>query len=651
MISSQSVEQSRPELLPQWLRDLTEGRFAAVEASLQALLDASDADSEETLGNHCATLQAFAGQFDDYATLLPRWRLQYPQSLWPDLVACLLWERAANQARGEQLADEVADERWQRAFLAQHALFIQAMDLLHRHSMPWVLAMVLMRNVMVFNEPDWLLGWLDGQVPFDELALVQQAAAQAWPRLGRLPALPAAPAVTLAEALRGHARSEEEPEGFFWLLQALQAAPNGAYPLQIYAQLRTPRWGGSHEEILWLADSPMAARLDEAQRNALRLVAWLDTIDADNVDAEDDDQLEAAWLRGQDIFGRPLGVLARAQVLVKLAELAGLSGRHAQAQACYSQALSEVPTLKVSADVLYRMLSVGVATGMGEWLGHFACNSRLQSAFGSVLYGLLCDTGWCAVQRDPAIAEGWYRHALSYGPMPQPEGECPFNDVYYAFDEGLQATALRHMVECAAALGVPEMQFALAYLHEDSAPAVAVHWYRQAGAHGFGRALYNLSVVCDQGVEQGGLDGYDVQALRELGNECEVTCLALLLDQQQLTERELDRVPNCFIGLSNYLLEHKVDSERVRRNVAVIEAYAQRGWPEAMRIVARHYRAEDCPQGHDYPQAVYWCEQACRLEPDDEQNIRLRESLSAGLMGGMRYRRALAKAEAGNLSS
>lgn len=190
MISSQSVEHSHSELLPQWLRDLTEGRFAAVDAGLQALLDACDAESEEQLGNQCATLQAFAGQFDDYATLLPRWREQCPQSLWPDLVACLLWERAANQARGEQLAEEVADERWQRAFLAQHGLFIQSMDLLQRHPMPWVLAMVLMRNVMVFNEPDWLQGWLDDQVTCDELAWVQQAAAQVWPQMGLLPQLP-----------------------------------------------------------------------------------------------------------------------------------------------------------------------------------------------------------------------------------------------------------------------------------------------------------------------------------------------------------------------------------------------------------------------------------------------------------------------------
>ncbi|MBF8779887.1 DUF4034 domain-containing protein [Pseudomonas fulva] len=648
MIASHSVEQSRSELLPQVVRDLVEGRFDAVDGCLQGLLLAGDGAGEQALGDHCASLQAFARQHEDYRGLLPAWKQQFPMSAWPDVLACLLWENAANRARGEKLAEEVAQAQWQRAHLARDALFIQAMDLAQRHGMPWVVAVTLMRNVLIFDEPDWLEPWLKGAATPAELAplsRVRQAVAESWPNAQALPELPASPARDLAGAMTAHPRGEDEPEAFFWLRQALQASPVGHQALQTYAFLRTPRWGGSHEEIIWLADSPLAGRLDEQQRNAVRLIAWLDDIDSDNVDVEDEEELQAAFLRGQQILARPLPALARARVNLALGELACMADRDQQAMAYHAQAVAEAPSLKVPEDVLYRMLCVGVLTGMGEWLGQVTSQSRMQSAFAAVLYGVLCDTGWCGVQRDAEVAAQWYRHALSHGPLPVPEGECPFNDVYYAFDESLHATALRHMVECAAALGVPEMQFALAYLHEEHDPATALHWYRQAGAHGFGRALYNLSLVCDRGVEQGGLPGFDVAALRQLGNDCEVRCLELLADQQQCTPRELERIANCFIGMNDYLADHKVDSEQARRNLAVLRHYAKQGWPEAMRILSRHYRAEDCPQGHDYPRAVYWCEQACQLQPDDEQNIQLRQSLSQGLLGAMRYRRALAKVE------
>ncbi|MFK3722884.1 DUF4034 domain-containing protein [Pseudomonas monteilii] len=629
------------------MQDLLEARFDALDDRLQGLLSAGDSASEQALGTHCATLQAFAEGCQHYVEQLPVWKRQCPDSVWPDVVACLLWEKAASETRGQGLAEDVSEGQWQQAHLACDALFLQALDVAQRQPLPWVMTVSLMRSVLVFGEPDWLMPWLTGQSSDAELAALhqrRQAALAHWPNLPPVPALPAVPPTRLVAALAAYPRREGEPQGFFWLHQALQASPVGVWALELYAWLRTPRWGGSHEEIFWLADSPLAARLDESQRNAIRLVAWLDDLEADSVDVEDDEALHAAFRRGQQRLTQPLSASARARINLALGDLACLAGHMAHAQACYMQALAEWPQLTVADDMLYRMLCVAAHSGMDPWFGQVVSQSRLQSAFAAVLYGLLCDTGWCGVPRDPDQAEHWYRQALTHGPMPVPEGECPFNDVYYAFDESLHGTALRHMAEYAAELGVPEMQFALAYLHEEDDPVTALHWYRQAGAHGFGRALYNLSVVCDRGVEEGGLPGWEVEALRELGNDCEVACLEELVDQPTLTPRALNRIPNCFIGIHGYLTRHKVDSERVRRNLAVLRQYAEQDWPEAMRVLAYHYQAEDCPQGHDYPQAVMWCERACRLQPDDEQNVRLRERLSQGLMGGMRYRRALAKA-------
>lgn len=648
MSSPHSTDASHAARRPQLVQDLIEARFDAVDERLQGLLSTGDNASEQALGNHCATLQAFAGACQQYAEQWPVWKRQCPDSIWPDVVACLLWEKTASESRGQGLAEDVSDAQWQQAHLACEALFLQALDLAQRHPLPWIVTVSLMRAVLVFGEPDWLTPWLTGQADEATLGALhqrRQAALAHWPNLPPVPALPAVPPTALAAAMAVYPRSEGEPQAFFWLHQAVQASPVGAWALELYAFLRTPRWGGSHEEILWLADSPLAARLDEAQRNAIRLVAWLDDLDADSVDVEDDAACQAAFQRGQQLLTRPMPASARARIHLALGDLAYQAEQMDHAQACYAHVLVDWPQLTVADDVLYRMLCVATHTGMGPWFGQVVAQSRQQSAFAAVLYGLLCDTGWCAVPRDPAQAEHWYRQALTHGPMPEPEGECPFNDVYYAFDESLHGTALRHMVEYAAALGVPEMQFALAYLHEEDDPAMALHWYRQAAAHGFGRALYNLSVVCDQGVEAGGLPGWEVEALRELGNDCEMACLDELVDRPTLTPRELNRIPNCFIGIHGYLTGHKVDSERVRRNLAVLRQYAERGWADAMYVLAEHYRAEDCPQGHDYPQAVYWCEQACRLQPDDARSVRLRERLSEGLMGGMRYRRALAKAE------
>ncbi|WP_412460618.1 DUF4034 domain-containing protein [Pseudomonas sp. SC11] len=649
MIPSHSVEASLVDCLPAVIVDLTAGRFERVDATLQALLRAPDAQSEERFFNLCAHLQQAAQRNHHYVELLPRWRLACPDSQWPDLVACLMWEQVANQARGQGLAAEVTEANRKDADLAQAALLFTAMDLVQRHALPWVLATVLMRNVMVLGEPQWLQAWFQGELMADDLQYlgsVPGAAQARWPALGPVPALGCSAPEPLAGVMRSHPRAEGEPEGFLWLLQALQGAAVGASALQIFAQLSTPRWGGSHDEILWLADSPMAAKLDESQRNDLRLIAWLDTLDEDNVDTDEPAAVQTAFERGRQLLQLPLSVLGKASVQVRLGELSWLAGDAAQAREHFVQALAQAPTLRVEERVLVRMLHTAVATGMQAWLGQVALNSRLSSPVGAVLYGMLCDTGWCGVQHDPAIARQWYACALDMGPMPEPEGLCPFNDLYYAFDESVQATALRPMVEYAASRGVPEMQFAWASLHEDSDPLVALQAYRQAGAHGFSRALYNLSAVCDRGVEAGGLPGMDVQTLREMGNDAELDCLGILMGQEQITTRAYNRALNCFLGLGSYLADHRVDSPRVRRNLAMLEAFAAGGWPEPMRVLVEYYRTEDCPLGDQYPRAVYWCEQACQVEPDSAEYQALRESLSSGLLGGMRYRRALAKAQA-----
>ncbi|MEE7547641.1 DUF4034 domain-containing protein, partial [Xanthomonas sp. Kuri4-1] len=630
--------------------DLLAQRFAPLQARLQGLLDAGDAAAEQTLDDHLE--HYFGGMVGHHDTALrqalAQWARQSPDSPWPGLLECAYWHRRALQARGSALADEVEAERWQAAALAQTVLFSHALVLMQRAPMPWILPALLMQSVQVFGEPQWLAQWrYQGVAPHSLDAPRPDASAA-----DQHPQLDSAPLPPLQQASAAHTPQEGEPEAFFWLQLTLRHAGRGLVALLRYAFLRTPRWGGSLEEILCLADSPLAVRLDEAQRNQVRLVAWLDDIDIDNIDTDDATEIAQAMQRGLAALQRPLEPDGRARLHLALAELYAVAQSPTQAAPHYAAA-TQSPRLAIDDHQLMRALHVAVYSGSlyADWLGVLASRTAASSAHAAVLYGLLCDTGWGGVQRDVEVAAQWYRHASTLAPLPAPEQVCPFNDVYYAFDEHLQRTVLQPMARSGAELGYPEMQFALGYYYfeyEDSYdPVQAIHWYRRAAAHGFPRAAYNLSLIYDRGIDAGGIAGLAPDALALLSNDCEIACLDATAALAEPTERGIERGNACIRGLRHFLTHHSDQHERVARILAVLTRFAHLGWPEAMRGLGYFYALTPNTALRDFDRAVQWCEAAYRLAPDDADNQELRQELQGdGFLARRRYTRAAARVRA-----
>ncbi|MCI2261977.1 DUF4034 domain-containing protein [Xanthomonas indica] len=649
MHPAMSVAQAvRADLTP-FQHDLLAQDFDAVDAQLRTLLAATDAAGEARLYARIVeeTGALAAARPGALPALLDAWQQQSPDSLAPRLLRCACWERRALQARGTGWAEGVGAAQWQAVRHAQWHLFADALQLMARSPLPWILGTLLTRSVQVFGEPDWLTHWrCDGVHPSDNDTL-DAADARDLASLG-LPAV--LPAPLHAPDGRTDPGDPVPPAGF-WLSLTLRHSGHGLAALLSYATLHTPRWGGSREEILALAEGPLAARLDPGERQRLRLVAWLDAIDVDSIDTDDAEAIAQAVQHGHAMLQRTHDDGDRAQLHLQLAELYSFAEQPDQAVPHLSAVAALPAPLRLDDHQLLRALHAAVHGGhlQADWLGALAARSCTQSAHAAVLYGLLCDTGWGGVQRDPAIAEAWYRHAATLAPLPAPEEVCPFNDVYYAFDEQVQHGPLQHMANCGAELGYPEMQFALGYRsfededHYD--PALAIHWYRRAAEHGFPRAAYNLSLVYDRGIEQGGIAGLAPDELVRLSNDCEIACLEATAAMPTLSERAIRRANACVHGLRHFLAHHDDDPARIERILGVLTRFAHAGWAEAMRGLGYFHGTTSNPTWQDFDRAVRWCEAACRLAPDDADNLALRQTLQGdGWLAKRRYARAAARA-------
>lgn len=649
MHPAMSVAQAARADLTPFQHDLLAQRFDAVDAQLRTLLAAADAAGEARLyarvvdetGALAATRPAAL------AALLDAWQRQAPDSLAPRLLRCAFWERRALQARGTGWADGVDETQWRGVRLAQWRLFADALQLMVRFPLPWILGTLLTRSVQAFGEPDWLTHWRCEGVHPNDNATFDAADARDIASLG-LPSVLPAP----LHAPDGRPdTSDPVPPAWFWLSLTLGHSGHGLAALLSYATLQTPRWGGSREEILALAEGPLAARLDQGERHRLRLVAWLDAIDVDSIETDDAEAVAQAVQQGHALLHRTHDDGDRAQVHLQLAELYSFAERPDQAVPHLAAVAALPAPLRLDDHQLLRALHAAVQSGQlqADWLGTLAARGCAQTAHAAVLYGLLCDTGWGGVQRDPAIAEAWYRHAATLAPLPAPEEVCPFNDVYYAFDEQVQHGPLQHMARCGAELGYPEMQFALGYRYfedEDSYdPTLAIHWYRRAAEHGFPRAAYNLSVVYDRGIEQGGIAGLAPDELVRLSNDCEIACLEATAALPTLSERASRRANACLRGLRHFLAHQDDDPARIERVLGVLTRFAHAGWVEAMRGLGHFHGTTSNPAWQDFDRAVRWCEAACRLVPDDADTLALRQTLQGdGWLAKRRYARAAARA-------
>ena len=661
MTSPLSAETPRRLAVPAIWDDLLAHRFDAIQSALPELLAAQDAKH----GARSLALLAPPPLLPINALwqALTVWQRQAPQADEPLLLAALVWDRIALDARGSGWTSSVGEGAWSSVHAAQTALFIHAIALADRGPLCWPLLHQLMRSVAAFGVPVWMSDWMhDGYHPADSAGPWRdmQALLGAWmAEAPRLPALPAQMPAAWAAAIPPPPELDEEGDpieadatspqpALAWLQMGLQAAGHGLPLLDTYARLRTPRWGGSHEEILALADGPLAEGLDAAQRNQLRMVAWLDAIDVDSIDTDDHSAVQQAFARGMQLLAQPQSALERTGIYLQLAELASRVDNTDMAAAYYAQAADPSVPRGFDDHQLMRMLHAAAATGMGEWLAPVVARQWRNSAWAAVIQGLLCDTGWCGVTRDAAQAEAAYRHVPELMALPAPGAECPFNDVYHAVDETLQHGALLHLAQVGAELGFPEMQAALGYHYFEHAPSydpvLAIQWYSRAAEQDSGRALYNLSLVYDRGLEEGGIAGIGVDELVHLSNACELRCLELAAAEEEWNERLQRRVRSCVAGVGHYLRTQVPAQGRLPRLLDTLEFWAGQDWTQAAWMLAQYYAARS---DSEFDRAVFWAERACAQHAEDEDVVALRSGLQRGLFGSRRYRQALERVSDG----
>ena len=661
MTSPLSAESPRRHAAPAIWDDLLAHRFEAIESALPDLLAPQDAEGGARALALLAPPQALS--INALWQALAAWQQQAPQADAPLLLAALVWDRIAVDLRGSGWTSSVGEGAWSSVHAAQTALFVHAIALADRGPLSWPLLHQLMRSVAAFGVPVWMSDWMhdgfhpaDGAGPWRDM----QALLGAWmadaPRLPDLPAqMPASwsaavpPPPELDEEGDPIASDEASPQpALAWLQMGLQAAGHALPLLDTYARLRTPRWGGSHEEILALADGPLAEGLDASQRNQLRMIVWLDAIDVDSIDTDDRNAVQQAFARGMELLAQPQSALERTGIYLQLAELASRVDNTDMAAAYYAQAADPSVPRGFDDHQLMRMLHAAAATGMGEWLAPVVARQWRNSAWAAVMQGVLRDTGWCGVTPDAAQAEAAWRHAAALMAVPAPGADCPFNDVYYAFDESLQHTALLHMAQVGAELGFPEMQAALGYHYFEHAPsydpALAIQWYRRAAEQDSGRALYNLSLVYDRGLEEGGIAGLGTDELVHLSNACELRCLELAATEEEWGERLQRRVRSCVAGAGYYLRTQVPAEGRLPRLLDTLEFWGGQAWTQAAWMLAQYYAARS---EVEFDRAVFWAERACAQQPDEEEVLALRTTLQRGLFGSRRYRQALERVSDG----
>ncbi|WP_313417925.1 DUF4034 domain-containing protein, partial [Stenotrophomonas sp.] len=203
MTSPLSVESPRRRAAPAIWDDLLAHRFEAIESALPELLAPQDADGGARALALLAPPQALP--INTLWQALAAWQQASPQANAPRLLAALVWDRIAVDARGSGWTASVGEGAWSSVHAAQTALFVHAIALADRGPLCWPLLHQLMRSVAAFGVPVWMSDWMhDGFHPADGAGRWRdmQALLGAWmAEAPRLPALPAALPASWAAAI------------------------------------------------------------------------------------------------------------------------------------------------------------------------------------------------------------------------------------------------------------------------------------------------------------------------------------------------------------------------------------------------------------------------------------------------------------------
>ncbi|SMC21405.1 Sel1 repeat-containing protein [Andreprevotia lacus DSM 23236] len=203
---------------------------------------------------------------------LHAWVQACPESYHAHLMLGIYALRRAQDFRGGDWAQQVSDAQWLAAAVAcEHAVvhFCEAMRCNPRAAIAYANMYEIASR---FSEPDWLVALFAGSSDPDARPEADEATWQAAAELFEPAGLIPLDVVTteLPRGLPLRAEHDADDGALYWVQQAAQARPNWLGIVTSYAFYRTPRWGGSHEEIEQFAHGPLCAGLNEAERNAVR---------------------------------------------------------------------------------------------------------------------------------------------------------------------------------------------------------------------------------------------------------------------------------------------------------------------------------------------------------------------------------------------
>lgn len=615
---------------------LPQQRWDELERALQAVRDAQ-AERQAKLDY----IEVY-GDFFPYAIHhgrdalehLRQWRAQRPDSRFPALLEVAYWGAWFGEYRSTYTADRVTPAMRACARTAQDAMLCAVVRMLESGHGEWPAITSVLYAEAAFGEPVWWTRWLLEGVRPDALPahagpaeaaevdamLAPSGAAAELPHYLR--ALPQRLPPPLTDEPLAWRRGQDDDDAValqYWLRVAFALHPHALDAAASYVSLRMPRWGGSWEEMLAFADSPLCDRYDEHDRNTLRFFAWFDELEVDDSDMLQDPRVLQHHLRlGQQLLERPLAENLRGRVHKYLAYLEARNGRIDAACAHY---VHSAPHNHYEEWAMSRAITTWCASAeRGPWLGKIAEVNRLVGAHGAALYGLLSLNGWAGVERNAQVAEGWFERAAAMTADPSAVTDSPFNAMS-PLAEALGSDALLPMWLKAAELGDASAQFNCGTYFNDERPDPprALDYYRRAADNRHEVAMFNVAWLSMAPVREGAIAGAQAEAVARDALDYLDRALARIGEvlEDQYTEfnlRLLDRIQE-FYG--QVLHSDWAPLPARRHALPRVLEFASQGRVGSMVSLAWWYGDKSLP-GHQYDEAVYWAEAARHLDPDDQ---------------------------------
>lgn len=640
---------------------LPQQRWDELERALQAVRDAQTGrqpalDYIEVYGDF------FAHAIEHSRNALEQvrqWRAQRPDSRFPAMLEVAYWGAWFGQYRTTATADRVSPAMRACARTAQDAMLCAVIRMLEAGHGEWPAITSVLYAEAAFGEPRWWTRWLlDGERPDSlpghgasaeiEAMLAPSGAAAELPDYLRALSQRLPPPLAAEPLAWRREHSDEDAVALqYWLRVAFALDPHALDAAAAYVSMRMPRWGGSWEEMLAFADSPLCERFDEHERNVLRFFAWFDELEVDDSDMLEDPRVLRHHLRlGQQLLERPLAENLRGRVHKYLAYLEARNERIDAACAHYAHS---APHNHYHEWEIVRAVKTWAASEeRGTWLGRIAENNRLVTPHGAALYGLLSLNGWAGVGRKPEVAEEWFARAAATVADPSSVPDSPFNALSDLADlYGSQA--LKPMWLKAAELGDASAQFRCGgyFADEEHDMPRAIEYYRLAADNRHEVAMYNVATLSLIQVRDGEIAGAQAEAVAQdalgyLDRALARTRQLLEDNPSEFNLEQLERVKDLYGTVLQS--DWPPLSARQRALPQVLE-FARQGRFNSMISLAWWY-GDKALRAFDYDEAVYWVEAARHAEPDNEyvQSVRAFVEVDS-FFGRMKFASAQGKAK------